>query len=81
MSNAVQAKNKPRMRFGAKWVEAGQISEKSETRGKSREVLLARSMFDLKELKMKEGILMFTKATNWSRTGGVWRICLQSQWC
>ena len=54
MSNAVQAKNKPRMRFGAKWVEAGQISEKSETRGKSREVLLARSMFDLKELKMKE---------------------------
>ena len=47
----------------------------AETRGKSREVLVARSMLNPEVFKMKEGI-MFTKATNWSRTRGVWRICL-----
>ena len=30
------------------WVEAGRIPEKVETRGKSREVLGARYMFDLR---------------------------------
>ena len=58
------------------WVESGRLQKKSETRGKSREVLVARAMFDTEVFKMREGVLMFTKATNWNKTGDVWRICL-----
>ena len=38
--------------------------EKSEIRGKAREVLLVRSMFNPEVFKMKDGVLMFTKAAN-----------------
>ena len=58
------------------WVEKGQLPEKAETRGKTREVLVARSMFDPKVFKMKDGVLMFTKAANKNPIGEVWRICL-----
>ena len=54
-----------------KWVKAVQIAEKSENRGKSMEVLVARSMF-----KIRDGILMFTRVTNWSRVAETWPICL-----
>ena len=60
-----------------KWVEAGQIREKSETRGKSREILVAGSMLDLDMFIIKDGILMFTKATHWSKVGDV---CQSHQW-
>ena len=46
------------------WVERGQLPKKVETRGKAREVLVARSMFDPAVFKMKDGVLMFTKAAN-----------------
>ena len=46
------------------WVEKGQLPEKLETRGKAREVLVAPSMFDPEVFKMKDGVLMFTKAAN-----------------
>ena len=49
---------------------------KTETRGKSREVLVARSMFDPEIFKMKDGVLMFTKAANKIRRGEGWWICL-----
>ena len=58
------------------WVEKGQLPEKVETRGKAREVLVAHSMFDPAVFKMKEGVLMFTKAANRNWIGEVWRICL-----
>ena len=44
--------------------------------GKAREVLVVCSMFDPKVFKMKEGVLMFTKAAKRNRIGEVWRICL-----
>ena len=44
------------------WVEQGRVPEKSETRGKAREVLVAHSMLNPKVFKMKDGALMFTKA-------------------
>ena len=34
------------------------------------------SMFDPEVFKMKDGVLMFTKAANRNRIRGVWRICL-----
>ena len=37
---------------------------------------MARSMFDPEVFKMKDGLLMFTKAANWNRIGEVWWICL-----
>ena len=57
------------------WVEQERVPEKKETRGKAREVLVARSMFNPKVFKMKDGVLMFTKSAkrNWIRE--VWRIC------
>ena len=58
------------------WVKWGKLPEKLETWEKSREVLVARSMFVPEMFKMREGVLMFTKAANWNRTGEVWRICL-----
>ena len=58
------------------WIEKGQLPEKSETRGKAREVLVARTMFDPEVFKMKDGVLMFTKAANRNRIGEVWQICL-----
>ena len=45
------------------------------TRGKAREVLVACSMFDPEVFKMREGVLMFTKAANKNPIGEVWRIC------
>ena len=58
------------------WVEKGQLPEKAETRGKAREVLVARSMFDPTVFKMKDGVLMFTKAANKNQVGEVGRICI-----
>ena len=52
------------------------MPEKVETRGKAREVLVASSMFDPEVFKIKEGVIMFTKAANKNRIGEVWRICL-----
>ena len=46
------------------WVEQGHVQKKTETRGKAKEVLVAISMFDQEIFKMKEGVLMFTKAAN-----------------
>ena len=54
----------------------GQLPEKAKTRGKAREVLLARSIFDPAVFKMKDGVLMFTKAANRNQMGNVWLICL-----
>ena len=64
----------------------GCIHEKMETRGKAREVLVARSMFDPAVFKMKDGVLMVTKAANKNRIEKVWRICLPESmvkevWC
>ena len=58
------------------WIEQGRLPEKTETRGKTREVLVVRSMFDPEVFKMKDGVLMFTKAVNKGRPGKVWQICL-----
>ena len=58
------------------WVEKGQLPEKVETRGKTKEVLVAPSMFDLAVFKMKDGVLMFTKAANRNQVGEVWWICI-----
>ena len=58
------------------WVEKGQLLEKAETQGKAREVLVARSIFDPAVLKMKDGVLMFTKAANRNQMGEVGRICI-----
>ena len=50
------------------WVEKGQLpAGKANTRGKAREVLVARSIFDPAVFKMKDGVLMFTKAANWNQ--------------
>ena len=45
-------------------IEQGRKLEKIEMRGKAREVLVARSMFDPEVFKMKDRVLMFTKAAN-----------------
>ena len=58
------------------WVEHGGVPDKMETRGKEREVLVARSMFDPTMFKMKDGVLRFTKAADKNRIGEVWPICL-----
>ena len=58
------------------WVEKGQLLEKAETQGKAREVLVACSIFDPAVFKMKDGVLMFTKAANRNQTGEVGRICI-----
>ena len=58
------------------WLEKGQLTDKSETRGKAREVLVAHSMFDPEVFKMKDKLLIFTKAANKNQRGEVWRICL-----
>ena len=50
--------------------------EKADTRGKAREVLVAPSMFDPEVLKMKDEVLMFTKATYRNQIGEVWQKCL-----
>ena len=46
------------------WIEQEQLQEKTETRGKAREVLVPCSIFDPEVFKMKDGVLMFTKAAN-----------------
>ena len=46
------------------WIEQERIPEKTETRGRAREVLVACSMFDPEVIKMKDRVLMFTKAAN-----------------
>ena len=46
------------------WVGQEPVPEKTETRGKAREVLVAHSMFDPEIFKMKDGVLMFTKAAS-----------------
>ena len=46
------------------------------TKGKAREVLVACSMFDPEVLKMKDLVLMFTKAANRNWIREVWQICL-----
>ena len=50
------------------------MTEKAETRGKAREVLVALSMFNPEVFKMRDGVLMFKKAANRNRMGEVWRI-------
>ena len=47
-----------------------------ETRGEAREVLVVCSMFDPELFKMKDEVLMFTKAANRNRIREVWQICL-----
>ena len=44
------------------WVQKGQLLEKSETRGKAREVLETCSMLDPEVFNMKDGVLIFPKA-------------------
>ena len=58
------------------WVEKEQLPEKAETRGKTREVLVARSMFDPTVFKIKDGVLMFTKAANKNQVREVGQICI-----
>ena len=59
------------------WIDQGQLPEKTETRGKARKVLVGCSMFNPEVFKMKNGVLMFTKAANRNLIGEVWWICLQ----
>ena len=54
----------------------GQLPKKAETQGKAREVLVARSIFDPAVFKIKDGVLMFTKAANRNQTGEVGQICI-----
>ena len=58
------------------WIEKRHLLEKSETRVKAREVLVEYSMLNPEVLKMKDGVLMFTKAANKYWIGEVWQICL-----
>ena len=58
------------------WIEQGQLPKKTETRGKAREVLVERSMFYSEVFKMKDGVLMFTKAANRIPIREVWQILL-----
>ena len=45
-------------------------------RGKSREVLVARSKFNPALFKIRDGVLMYTKSANGNQTGEVGRICI-----
>ena len=58
------------------WIEQGWLPEKRETKGKAREVLVEGSMFNPEVFKMKDSVLMFTKAANRNRIVEVRRICL-----
>ena len=58
------------------WIEKGQLPEKAKTRGKEREVLVVCSMFDPAVFKIKDRVLMVTKAGNRNRIREVWWICL-----
>ena len=58
------------------WIEKGQLQEKAETRGKTQEVLTARSEFDPAVFKLIGGVLMYTKAANQHQTREVGRICI-----
>ena len=58
------------------WVEKGHMPDKSEARGRSREVLAARSVFDPTVFKMRDGVLMYTKSANRNQAGEVRRICI-----
>ena len=57
------------------WVKQGCVPEKKEIIGKAREVLVACSMFDPEVFKIKDGVLMFTKAANRNQIGEVRQIC------
>ena len=46
------------------WVKKGQLPGKAETRGKASEVLVARFILDPVVCKMKDEVLMFTKAAD-----------------
>ena len=59
-----------------KWVNVGHAPDKSEVRGKSREVLIARSKFSPALFKMNNGVLMYTKSANGNQLGEVGRICI-----
>ena len=54
----------------------GQLPQKAETRGKAQEVLVTRSILDPAVFKIKDGVLMFTKAANRNQTEEVGWICL-----
>ena len=58
------------------WVNAGHAPDKSEVRGKSREVLVARSKFSTALFKMSDGVLMYTNSANGNQLGEVGRICI-----
>ena len=58
------------------WVGEGRAPDKSEVRGKSREVLVARSKFSTALFKMNDGVLMYTKSANGNQLGEVGRICI-----
>ena len=58
------------------WIDKGQLLEKAETWGKTREVLATRSLFDPAVFKLIGGVLMYTKAANQHQTREVGRICL-----
>ena len=62
------------------WVEQGRLPEKAEIRDKAREVSMACSMFEPEVFKMRDGVLIFTKAANRNQMGEVWRICLPGCW-
>ena len=57
------------------WVEMERVPNKAETKGNALEILLACSKFDPKNFKMRDRVLMFTKAANRNRVGDVWWIC------
>ena len=50
--------------------------QNAETRGKAMEVLVSCSMFDPEVFKMRDGVLMFTKAANRNQIEEVLWICL-----
>ena len=58
------------------WVEQGHVLEKKETRVKAREVYVPYFVFDLEVFKIKDEVLMFTKAANRNQIGEGWWICL-----
>ena len=59
-----------------KWVEIGYAPDKSEVKGKSREVLVACSKFSPALFKIRNGVLMYTKSANGNQLGEVGRICI-----
>ena len=46
------------------WIELGWLPEKTETRDKARELLVACSMFDPKVFKMKDRVLVYVSTIN-----------------